>query len=125
MRILGSAQSFAAGAVTTVERKLAAILAADVAGYSRLAALDEEGTLGALDVCRKRSGDLKTARWAAEKLLAAEPAFTIERYLALPWFQKIPKWQQQMAEGLRQARLSNRRHQQDAASAKVTGSRRC
>ncbi len=54
------------------------------------------------------SGDLKTARWAAEKLLAAEPAFTIERYLALPWFQKISQWQQQMAEGLRQAGLPDR-----------------
>jgi len=31
-----------------VERRLAAILAADVAGYSRLMGADEEGTLGAL-----------------------------------------------------------------------------
>src|SRR5215831_16635415 len=31
-----------------VERRLAAILAADVAGYSRLMGLDEEGTLAAL-----------------------------------------------------------------------------
>src|SRR2546421_441999 len=33
-----------------VERRLAAILAADVAGYSRLIGADEEGTLGALRV---------------------------------------------------------------------------
>jgi len=32
----------------SVERRLAAILAADVAGYSRLMGLDEEGTRGAL-----------------------------------------------------------------------------
>ncbi len=31
-----------------VERRLAAILAADVAGYSRLIEADEEGTLGVL-----------------------------------------------------------------------------
>jgi hypothetical protein len=31
-----------------VERRLAAVLAADVAGYSRLIGVDEEGTLSAL-----------------------------------------------------------------------------
>jgi adenylate cyclase len=38
------------GAMTEarVERRLAAILAADVAGYSRLMGIDEEGTLTAL-----------------------------------------------------------------------------
>ena len=37
------------GAMTEarVERRLAAILAADVAGYSRLMGVDEEGTLAA------------------------------------------------------------------------------
>jgi adenylate cyclase len=35
-----------------VERRLAAILAADVAGYSRLMGIDEEGTLAALKMCR-------------------------------------------------------------------------
>src|SRR6478672_8727729 len=36
-----------------VERRLAAVLAADVAGYSRLMGLDEEGTLAQLKSCRK------------------------------------------------------------------------
>ena len=36
-----------------VERKLAAILAADVAGYSRLIGTDEEGTLARLKAHRK------------------------------------------------------------------------
>jgi adenylate cyclase len=36
-----------------VERRLAAVLAADVAGYSRLMGLDEEGTLGQLKAFRK------------------------------------------------------------------------
>jgi adenylate cyclase len=35
-------------AVARVERRLAATLAADVAGYSRLMGVDEEGTLAAL-----------------------------------------------------------------------------
>ena len=37
----------------SVERKLATILSADVAGYSRLMEADEEGTLAALNACRK------------------------------------------------------------------------
>jgi adenylate cyclase len=36
-----------------VERKLAAILAADVAGYTRLIGTDEEGTLNRLKGLRK------------------------------------------------------------------------
>ncbi len=36
-----------------VERRLVAILAADVAGYSRLMELDEEDILAALKACRR------------------------------------------------------------------------
>ncbi|NRP75646.1 hypothetical protein ILFOPFJJ_06569 [Ensifer psoraleae] len=50
----------------------------------------------------------EVARWAAQKLLAAEPGFTIERYRALLLFQEIPQWADQMAEGLRQAGLPER-----------------
>src|SRR6201981_583253 len=42
-----------------VERKLAAILAVDVAGYSRLMGEDEEGTLAALKAIRRELGDPK------------------------------------------------------------------
>ena len=38
---------------TRVERRLAAILAADVAAYSRLMGVDEEGTLAALKRYRR------------------------------------------------------------------------
>ena len=38
--------------VHPVERKLAAIFAADIAGYSRLMARDEIGTLARLKACR-------------------------------------------------------------------------
>ena len=43
------------------ERRLAAILAADVAGYSRLMGLDEEGTLAALKAYRRELIDPKIA----------------------------------------------------------------
>jgi len=44
-----------------VERRLAAILAVDVAGYSRLMGEDEEGTLAALRAVRRELGDPKVA----------------------------------------------------------------
>ncbi len=46
-----------------VERRLAAILAADVAGYSRLMGIDEEGTLVALKALRKSLVDPKIAEF--------------------------------------------------------------
>ena len=42
-----------------VERRLTAILAADVAGYSRLMGADEEGTLAALKTLRREVADAK------------------------------------------------------------------
>src|SRR5215470_16131759 len=44
-----------------VDRRLAAILAVDVAGYSRLMEADEEGTLAALRAIRRELGDPKIA----------------------------------------------------------------
>ena len=44
-----------------VERKLAAILAADVAGYSRLMGADEAGTLAQLKAHRRELVDPKIA----------------------------------------------------------------
>jgi len=45
-----------------VERRLAAVLAADIAGYSRLMGADEEGTLAQLKACRKSLFDPKNSR---------------------------------------------------------------
>ena len=50
-----------------IERRLAAILAADVAGYSRLMEADEEGTLAALRAIRRELGDPKIARERAHR----------------------------------------------------------
>ena len=44
-----------------VERRLTAILAADVAGYSRLMGADEEGTLAQLNAHRRALVDPKIA----------------------------------------------------------------
>jgi len=44
-----------------VERRLAAIMVADIAGYSRLMGSDEEGTLAAVKVCRRELIDPKIA----------------------------------------------------------------
>jgi class 3 adenylate cyclase len=44
-----------------VERRLAAILAADVAGYSRLMGVNEEGTLATLKAHRRELFDSKIA----------------------------------------------------------------
>ena len=44
-----------------VERRLAAILAADVAGYSRLIGADEEGTLARIKALRAEMIDPKIA----------------------------------------------------------------
>jgi adenylate cyclase len=49
------------GGSVRVERRLAAILAADVAGYSRLIEADEEGTLGRLKALRAEVIDPKIA----------------------------------------------------------------
>jgi class 3 adenylate cyclase len=46
-------------ATERVERKLAAILAADIAGYSRLMGADEEGTLAGLKTLRREIADPK------------------------------------------------------------------
>jgi class 3 adenylate cyclase len=45
-----------------VERRLAAVLAADVAGYSRLMGIDEVGTLAALKAHRREVVDPSIAR---------------------------------------------------------------
>ena len=56
-----------------VERRLAAILAADVAGYSRLMGADEEGTLAALKAIRRELGDPKIA-WVRVSSSGPHPA---------------------------------------------------
>ena len=51
-----------------VERRLAAILAADVAGYSRLIGVNEEGTLATLKAHRRELFDPKIAEHRGRSL---------------------------------------------------------
>jgi len=61
-----------------VERRLAAILAADVAGYSRLMGIDEEGTLAALRAHRREILDPKIAAHRGRVVKTAGDGFLIE-----------------------------------------------
>jgi adenylate cyclase len=61
-----------------VERRLAAILAADVAGYSRLMGADEEGTLSALLACRREILDPKTAEHRGRVVKTTGDGFLVE-----------------------------------------------
>jgi adenylate cyclase len=61
-----------------VERRLAAILAADVVGYSRLMCADEEGTLATLRACRREFLDLKIAEHRGRIVKTTGDGFLIE-----------------------------------------------
>ena len=75
----------------TVTRKLAAILAADVAGYSRLMGSDEEGTLERLKAHRRELIDPKIAehrgRVAASRSTVEDQSAIqcASRCLPTPW----------------------------------------
>ena len=56
-----------------VERRVSAILAADVVGYSRLMETDEEGTLAALRQHRREFFDPLREHPRNRKLLAGQP----------------------------------------------------
>jgi class 3 adenylate cyclase len=56
-----------------VDRKLAAILSADVAGFSRLAALDEESTVRALNLCRSQIAELVREHDRVRKRCSGRP----------------------------------------------------
>lgn len=92
------------------KRKLAAILSADVKGYSRLMGGDEEWTLRTLNTYREviavsyiRLGLKKEARAAAAEILRVNPEFSLEHYSKiLPFPQPIAD---RVIEDLRQAGL--------------------
>jgi len=52
-----------------VQRRLAAILAADVAGYSRLTGADEEGTIARLRALRRELIDPPTVLAEADEVI--------------------------------------------------------
>src|SRR6202045_2404190 len=65
-----------------VQRRLAAILAADVAGYSRLMGADEEGTLAALKKLRRELADPKIKEHRASVVDAVRCAVDVQREMS-------------------------------------------
>jgi adenylate cyclase len=65
-------------ATRSVERRLAAILAADVAGYSRLIGADEEGTLARLKAHRRELIDPKIAEHRGRIVKTTGDGFLVE-----------------------------------------------
>jgi adenylate cyclase len=66
-----------------IERRLTAILAADVAGYSRLMGADEGGTLAALKVTRRELVDPKIAEHCGRIVKTTGDGLLVE-------FQSVP-----------------------------------
>jgi adenylate cyclase len=81
-----------------VERKLAAILAADVAGYSRLMGSDEEGTLARLKAHRKEVIDPKIAEHRGRIFKTTGDGVLIEFPSVVDAVRCAVAVQQQMAE---------------------------
>src|SRR5260370_22366640 len=91
-----------------VERRLAAILAADVVGYSRLMGADEVGTLRALRVCRRELIDPTIAarrgrivKTTGDGMLAEFPSAVDAVACALSVRQTAPRRNEGLAEDKR------------------------
>jgi class 3 adenylate cyclase len=81
-----------------VERRLAAILAADVAGYSRLMEADEEGTLAALRAIRRELGDPKIAEHRGRIVKTTGDGMLVEFASVVDAFRCAVELQRAMAE---------------------------
>jgi adenylate cyclase len=81
-----------------VERKLAAILAADVAGYSRLMGVDEAGILAQLKGHRRELIDTKIAEHRGRVVKTTGDGILIEFPSVVEAVGCAVDWQQGMAE---------------------------
>jgi adenylate cyclase len=81
-----------------VERRLAAVLAADVAGYSRLMGVDEEGTLARLKAIRKELIDLTIAKHRGRIVKTTGDGMLVEFASALDAVRGAVEVQRGMAE---------------------------
>jgi adenylate cyclase len=79
-----------------VERKLAAILAADIAGYSRLMGADEEGTLARLKEIRRELGDPKIAEHRGRIVKTTGDGMLVEFQSVVDAVRCAVEWQQGM-----------------------------
>ena len=81
-----------------VERRLAAVLAADVAGYSRLVGLDEEGTLARLKAVRKALVDPTIAKHRGRIVKTTGDGMLVEFASAVDAVRSAVEIQSRMAE---------------------------
>lgn len=84
-------------AAERIERRLAAILAADVAGYSRLIGEDEEGTLAALRTLRRELIDPTIAAHRGRVVKTAGDGMLVEFASVLDALRAAAAVQQEMA----------------------------
>ena len=81
-----------------VERRLAAVLVADVAGYSRLIGQDEAGTLQQLRSHRRELIDPKIAEYKGRLVKTTGDGFLVEFASVVDALRCATEWQQGMAE---------------------------
>ena len=79
-------------------RRLAAILAADVAGYSRLMGADEEGTLGQLKAIRAEIIDPKIVEHHGRVVKTTGDGFLVEFASVVDGLRCATEWQHEMAD---------------------------
>jgi TolB-like protein/class 3 adenylate cyclase len=82
----------------TATRRLAAILAADVVGYSRLIGADEEGTLNRLRLIRAELIDLKIAEHHGRVVKTTGDGLLVEFASVVDALRCATEWQRGMAE---------------------------
>ena len=82
----------------TEQRRLAAILVADVVGYSKLIATDEAGTLGQLQALRAEVIEPQIAKHTGRLFKAVGDGFLIEFASAVDALSAPIEFQQAMAE---------------------------
>ena len=93
--------------MASITRRLAAILAADVAGYSRLTGADEEGTLAELKAIRRELGDPKVKEHRGRIVKTTGDGLLIEFASVVDAVRCAVEVQQAMAE--RNAHVPERR----------------
>jgi adenylate cyclase len=81
-----------------VERRLAAVLAADVAGYSRIMGIDEEGTLARLKAVRKALVDPAIAKYRGRIVKTTGDGTLVEFASAVDAVRSAVEVQRSMAE---------------------------
>ena len=86
-----------------VERRLAALLAADVAGYSRLMGEDEEGTHAALTALRLEVSDLKIPEHRGRIVKTTGDGLLVEFPSVVDAVRCAMAWQSAMADRIQPA----------------------